>query len=405
MNKPVISFESIKRQSDDFFIQLTAAIKSLRKDGTMSTSAIKKSHIAQVIKQYTGLNVIVYIRPGLNAAAYSPYLTPNHVFVRGSSTMSRILDVTKIEMAGTIDVENARVTGSFAEVGSEVVIGMDLFRPSLFTDDEIASIVLHEIGHIFTCWQFMSTMAYGALVINQTINNIFLTDNYQTKKLCIRAAEEVLGMEKEENIEDWVDTSKENIEIIFNTRFVRSLRTRSTTSYYDVRNCEQIADTFAAKHGAAVSFARATHKLNKLHGSYGKENAFAHILSQTASLVKVIRPFSGISLSDIIYTLDQPNRYDDPKDRIAFIKFQLIDDLKHIPAGNKQLRTDMLASIDDIDKLLKTINERKSIFNAIHETFTVFGKVMSNQRKDIKKLESMLYNDLFLQSAKLKNLH
>lgn len=405
MTNSIITFESIKRQNDDFFNDLTASVARLRKSGDFTTDSVKKSHISQVIKQHTKINTLIYMDHGLNASVYPPYITANHVFLRNGTAASSIIDVTKTDIKGKVDIENVKVHGVFAEKTSEILLGVDFFKPGRFTDDEIAAAILHEVGHIFTCWQFMSTMAFGALVINQTINNIFLTDDYQTKEIVIRAAEEVLGLEGDKEIEDWVDTSKENVEIILNTRFVRSLRTRTNSAYYDVRNCEQLADTFAAKHGAGVALARLTNKLHNAYGSYGNPNFFAHMLTQTASLLKVIKPFSHVSLSDILYTLDQPKRYDDPKDRIAFIKYQLIDDLKRIPAGNKELRTNMLASIDDINALLKKVIARKSVFQAIHDTFTISGKSASNQQIAIKKLESMLYNDLFLQSAKLKNLH
>lgn len=405
MNQPVITYESIKRQSDDFFNELTQHIKRFRAKGDLTTEGIKKSHIMQVIKQYTGLSIILYIDRGLNAAVYPPYITPNHVFVRGSSAASKILDVTKTTLSGTIDVENAKVSGSFTTITSELLLGIEILKPGTFTDDEVAAIILHELGHVFTCWQFMSTMAYGALVIQQTINNVFLSDNYQTKTIVIKAAEEVLGLEPDTEIESLIDTSRENIEIILNTRFIRQLRSRSKSMFYDVRNCEQLADTFAVRHGAGTALARAHHKLNQMAGVYGRQNVFAHVLSQTTSLLKAIKPFARVSLSDILYTLAQPNRYDDPKDRLAFIKFQLIDDLKHIPAGNKTLRSDMLASISELDTMLKNINVKRSIFELIDKSFTRSGRAISNQEADIKKLEGMLYNDLFLQSAKLKNLH
>lgn len=405
MYQPIISFESVKRQNDDFFNDLTTAVKRFRDAGNLTTEAIKKSHIMQVIAQHTGLNIIMYLDRGVNMGIYTPYITPRHVFHRDGGSLTKMLDVKKIGLNGTVDPENVKVTGVFSEVASELMVGVDLIRPGLMTHDEVAAVILHEVGHVFTCWQFMTTIAYGALVINQTITNVFSTDNYQTKRIYIKEAEEVLGLEGDQSIEDLVDTSKENVEVILNTRFVRSLRQRTTSAYYDYRNCEQLADTFVARHGGGAALARGLHKLDKAFGSYGNSNLFVHMATQTAALIKVIKPFSGISLSDILYTLDQPNRYDDPKDRLAFIKFQLIDDLKQIPAGNKELRSGMLGSIADIDNILNNITARKSVFKAIHETFTSHGRATSKSQAAIKQLEGMLYNELFLQSAKLKNLN
>ena len=190
-----------------------------------------------------------------------------------------------------------------------------------------------------------------------------------------------------------------------NTRLMRHMRSRTMTCLYDVRNCEQLADTFAAKHGAAVPLARGLDKIFKKYGMYGNPNPFVNILSQTTMLLKVIMPFSGRSLSRILLTLDQPKRYDDPVDRMAFVRFQLIDDLKRIPSGNKKLREDITESIKDITDLMAGVKERKNIFIKIHESFTVNGRSRKQQTDKIKELETLLYNDLFLQSAKFKNLH
>lgn len=407
MSKRIISFESIKRQSDDFFNDLTAAVKLFRDNADLTTKGVEKSHIMQVIKQYTNINILMYIDPGTIAQVYTPYISAEHVF-RHSPTLnsvSTIIDVTKNKLTGTVDVVNARVGGSFADIKVEMLIGYDLLKPGLLTDDELAAIMIHEVGHVFTCWQFMTTIAYGGLVISQTINNIFLEDNYENKTIHIKAAEEMLGVGYTKDCSEWVNTDKENVEIIMNSRFMRGIQDRSLSGYYDVRNCEQLADTFAAKHGAGVSLARANTKLQRLYGMHGHPNFFVHMVSQTLTLLTSITPFMGRSLSKIMLTLNQPKKYDDPLDRVMFIKFQLIDDLKSVPSGNKKLRNDIVNSIDEIDSLLKDIKVRKHVYVLIHETFTSAGRSSSKTESRIKELEKLLYNNLFLQSAKLKNLN
>lgn len=400
-----ISFESVVRQNTDFLNDLTSAVGRFRKEADYTAAGVKKSHIIQVIKQYTNISVSPIIDRSTGASIYPPYMTSNHVFLRGSQSASVVTDITKIAIVGRVDPVKARVEGSFADVVSVMTIGTGLLEPGFMTDDEIAAIILHELGHVFTCWQFMSTIAYGGLVIGQTVNNIFLSDNYQTKKIHIQAAEELLGIDFIADHSNWIDTNKENVEIIMNTRLMRHMRSRTMTGLYDVRNCEQLADTFAAKHGAAVPLARGLDKIFKKYGMYGNPNPFVNILSQTTMLLKVIMPFSGRSLSRILLTLDQPKRYDDPVDRMAFVRFQLIDDLKRIPSGNKKLREDITESIKDVTDLMAGVKERKNIFIKIHESFTVNGRSRKQQTDKIKELETLLYNDLFLQSAKFKNLH
>ena len=407
MGKWKFGFESVKMQDTAFFDALTSGVKSLRNSGDFSTAGIKKSFLMQIIKEHTGLNVLLYVKDGWAAHVYPPKITANHAFDRwggGQSKASKIIDVTKTSLSGTVDVANVKVTGVFSDLASELFIGTDLFKPNGLNDRMIAAIMLHEIGHIFTHFQFISTIALGGLVVEQTVNNIFQTDGYQAKKIQLKAAEEVLGIEPEDTIENWVDTSKENLEVILISRFYRSLTTRSNSSYYDVRNCEQLADTFAVKHGAGLDLARANHLLQKEYGMYGNKNFFVHILRETASLLSVIF-LTNYTVSAILLSLRQPKLYDDPKDRIAFIKFHLIDDLKHLPRGDNNTRANIVESISEIDKILKATVSRRDIFTFIHETFTAVGKSASKMQKQQKQLEEMLYNDLYYQSAKLKTLN
>lgn len=409
MGRCNFGMESIKRQSDDFFDALTESVGKLRNGGDFSTSGIKKSYIMQVIKQYTGLNILLFIKEGWRACVFTPQLTSSHVFdyVRYANSGPTIIDVTKTTLKGTVDTSNARVGGAFSDVKSEVFLGTALFKPGALNDRQIAGIILHELGHAFTYFQFISTVAYGNLVIQQTIRNVFLTNDYQTKQYQIKAAEEVLGLEDEPGVEDWINTSKDNLEVILTTRYYRNLKTRSDSIYYDVRNCEQLADTFAAKHGAAVYLAQANTKLDKEHNLYGNKNFFVHILTETAGLIKRSLPIgdNGSTSREILLTMQQPKIYDDPKDRISFLKFQLIDDLKQLPRGDNTARKSIVESIKDIDVILKDINVRRGLLTFIHETMTGVGKSTSNQQKEQKKLEEMLNNNLYYQSAKLKTLY
>lgn len=406
MGKCNFGIESVKRQSLDLFEGITDSVSKIRKSGDFSTSSVKKSYLAQVIKENTGLNVVTTIVDGWQAAIRLPPLSPNHVFsyVPIGSASPAIIDITKTSMKGTVDPANVMVTGVFSDIKSTLEIGTALFKPDGMTDEMIAAIILHELGHVFTYFQFLTTIAYGGLVVQQTVRNVFMAKDYQTKRIQIKMAEDILGLEMEPGIEEWVDTSKDNLEVILMTRYFRQLNTRTDSIYYDVRNAEQLADTFAVRHGAGVYLAKANHKLNKANNQYGNRNYFVHLLSETANTIKQFT-YGEDSIREILLTVKQPTKYDNPKDRIAFIRFQLIDDLKQLPRGDKAARESIVSSIKDIDKILKSIKQRKTFLTYVHETFSSAGRANSKSVNNIKKLESMLYNDLYYQSAKLKTLH
>ena len=401
-----LGMESIKRQNNDFFDALILGVSKLRKSGDFSTNGVKKCFISQTIKEYTGINAPLRVVQGWAAFTHTPTLVMNHVFDYQpyNTSASDIIDVTKTQIKGAVDSNNSKVSGVFSDIKSDITIGTALFAPNELTDRQIAGIILHEVGHIFTYYQFISTIGYGNLVIQQTIRNIFLTDDYKTKQIHLKQADVALGIDTKPDNTNWVDTSKDNLEVILVSRFYRHLQTRSDSVYYDVRNCEQLADIFAVKHGAAVDLAQANHILDKRYKLYGDRNLFVHVLTQSAALLKQIT-FGKSSISEILLTMDQPKQYDDPKDRIAFLKFQLIDDLKQLPRGDNASRKDIVESIKDIDNILKTIHVRRDVLTFIHQTMTSVGKSATKHEASQKKLEEMLYNNLYYQSAKLKTLH
>lgn len=408
MSKVNFGLESIRRQNNEFLEALVSCVSRLKTAGTFDDKAVKNSFLVQTIKQFTGLNVVVILSPGWRASIRPPQLLPDSVFYGsrvGQSVGTTILDIKNTTLKGTVDIENVKVSGIFSEVKSELMLGEALFNPTLVTTEEAVAIILHELGHAFTYFQFISTIAVGALVINKTINNIFLTDNYQTKEIHLKAGLDTLGIDSDfDDSNVPVNTSKENLEVILVSRFMRGLLTRSTTSYYDMRNCEQLADTFATKHGAGIYLARINHKMDLHLGEYGNKNFFVHILAETSKLISVFAR-SPYSFREILLTMAQPKQYDDPKDRITFIKFQLIDDLKQLPKGAKESRANILQSIEEIDLILKDINPRRDVLRYIHDTFTASGRSARAQEKSQKVLEEMLFNNLFYQSAKIKSMY
>lgn len=408
MNHYQLSLESIKKQSTEFYDALTDCVKKLRNGKGYSKDDIKKSFITQVIKQYTGLNIVLHIEEGWNAWMRPPQLTADHILFGYSGTQSAgtsIIDIQKKPMKGWVDPENGKVGGIFSELKCDMMVSTDFLDPGYITDREVAAIILHELGHAFTYFQFMTTIAYGALVIKQSINNIFATDSYDKKTMILKEADQALNIEDTmESIELSVETTEDNLETLLVARFMRELLTRSSTSHYDMRNCEQLADAFAVKFGAGTDLARVNHKFHKEFKEYGNENFFVHVLSQAGLLAGFIL-LGSCSLKQVLLSMAQPKNYDDPKDRVAFIKFQLIDDLKRLPQGAKSARQELVESISEVDKVLKTIVVHRNVFTFIHETFTVAGKSAKKQQDQMKQLESLLYNDLFYQSAKMKTMY
>lgn len=399
------SMESIARQSGKFLDELTKCVRYLRDDKTYETTAIRNSRINEVIKLFTGITVNIYVIPGTNMFTRFPMLSGSHVLVgfRGDDTTGRMMaGINELgEIRGGIDTNKGIVTGDFSKIKCQINIGIDEINDELYTDEEVASVIIHEVGHLFTYFQYLATVVVGPSILVMAANALLHEPDRKKREIILKTAEEKLGIEKTFYKEDYISNPKPGVEVMMLTDYLTCLPAGTLDLFYNHKLAEQLADTFAVKHCGAKHLASALSKYRKYSGMQ-KNNFWSHLLAETGVLFKLI----GVYKTDVIgllFSRYKAERYDRPNDRYEYMKLMLIDELKTIPVADKELRDQILHEIKSIDDINKGFVYRRDVVTFFWDTVGK-GKHHRERANREKALERMVYNDLFYKATQLKQL-
>lgn len=406
MSKIDLGLESILRTNGNFFKELTEAVQRLRDGKKYDTKAIKESMIPSVIRLHTGINVEFDIQGGDEAYCVCYPLTNfNSIlpqFSEGShNKIGTIIEYTGKEFKGRINEVEGKVSGDFSKIAVPVVIGIQLINhDSFLTPEECAAVLIHECGHAFQTFQYMNQIAFGCAMVATTARNILDSDSYREREVLVKKLEDAIGTDKTFNMADLIENPKPGLDVVMVSRYMRSLPYKTLQVLYDNRLAEQHADTFVVRHGGAQALATGIDKIQAKYKNYGKANPIAHFFAETARLFTYLLLAPGIV--DILFYNASPRRYDNPKDRIEYMKLQLIEDLKRVPKNDEKNRQTILSDIAVVEGLLNKVHYRRDVIQFFWDTVNVTGKDMKKEEELQKSLERMLYNDLFLKATQFK---
>lgn len=413
------SFESIAVQTGKLHDKISEAVTEIRADGSYTTESIKKSMLSQIIKRETGLNVLINIkkRYGINASVWLPLLDNNHPFIStylggtgytafNSSGADAIDLLEKNNIAGKVDTKNCTVSGAFSKYETSIIVGYELISNVKFTAREVSAIILHELGHLFTYYQFMGASVHGAVITGLIAKNVMETQDYDTRIKIIKKAQAHLGIEGID-AEKYASNGGKGLDVVLLTQYARRIYNATSHANYDVRNTEQLADTFATRHGAGVDLATG---LNKLYIHYGDRSTYSmttHVFVELMKLTLWLLTLLALPLVAIVILIySSPMQfkiYDDDKARITFIKQQLITELKNpklSDAHRKEVNDDLLT----IEAVESELNSRRTLYQVLWQNLTSSGRNQAKQEEYEKKLEALMYTDIYTRASQLKQI-
>lgn len=400
-----VSMETIARQSGKFHEELTKCIRYLREDGTYQTIAIRNSRINDVIKLYTGIRVNVNLRQGTGVYTYFPMLAGTHVlsYNYGNDVVGRMVaGINELgNLKGSIDPAKGLVTGDFSKLNCVIGVGTGYLSDKRYSDEELAAIVIHEVGHLFTYFQYITTVVVGPAILAMTANALLAENDRSKRTVILKTAEETLGIEKSLFKEDYVSNPKPGLDVMMLNDFMTNLPIGTMDMFYNVRLAEQMADTFTVKHCGAKYLASALNKSRKNEG-WQKDTFFSHLLAETSTLFKLLK-IHKTSLIGILFNRFIPEKYDRPKDRFEYMKLMLIDELKTLPTTDKELRDTILLEIKAIDDINNDLVYRRDVITFFWDTVGK-GRGVKKDTEQQKALERMVYNDLFYKATQLRQL-
>ena len=161
------------------------------------------------------------------------------------------------------------------------------------------------------------------------------------------------------------------------------------------------------RHGAAVDLATG---LNKLYIHYGDRSTYSMTTHVFVELMKLtlwlltLLALPAMAIVILIYSGPMQFKiYDDDKARVTFIKQQLITELKNpklSDAHRKEVNDDLLT----IEAAESELNSRRTLYQVLWQNLTSNGRNQAKQEEYEKKLEVLMYTDIYTRASQLKQI-
>lgn len=415
-----LGLETIAFQADPvLFNDLRIVINKLRSEKSITAEKLKKSGIDKVIFTRTGITIFPVLKTGSKQTDYEAYVKPPQIDANNpvvnyyrKNWLSQNLDgmaairSAKGMVTGSLNRATGKVSGVFSEIGCELTLSKAFFETDHFTDEEVAAVILHEIGHIWSYFEMLGEMLSTNYVI-QTVSQEFLKTGDNEKRVAILSeAEIVLGI-KIENKQDLARVSADDtLQAVIISNIVRENRSEFNSYVYDLTGWEQLSDQFAARHGCGVHLATALDKLYRLYGSNSYMTGFGFYFWEAIKVMMVIGAmWSGFGIAFVLLSLmycPLEREYDEPADRMQRIRKQLVEQTK-MRDMSPELRADLLNDIAAVDSILSLIKDRETFYYKVWKGLVPWGRRQVKTMEFQKIMEDLANNELYVNSAKLLN--
>lgn len=415
-----IGTESIAFQSGAFFKDLTLLVQDLRAAGDKSQDAINKwfLRVDRSVYDHTGITTNGLFWPGGdNAAMVIPTMTRGNVLNRAefNKFVAKKFDADKLsfynlEKQGWIDPANSRVGGAFSEIVFKMIVGELFLFGKTFTPEEAATVILHEVGHAYTFLQFIA----DTVVINAVLQRTWaeLTSGTPDKKvrmILTKAADDMAIQNKDwlQSIED--GTAADVAFKVLATVVAIEPRLMDNKRYFSMDAAEELADIFAARHGAGRAVVTMRSKFMSADSrSYGVLAGVAYTFLGVA-----LMPFVGViglpvAMLGALLTYCGVAEASKAPDLSTFkqlslkMRNQFVERIKLMDLPKEEL-VEEIASIDLVDKIVQGYHGDADPAMLV-KFLDMFrrGKMDARASRDYTdKLESLAANDLFIRAAQL----
>lgn len=322
---------------------------------------------------------------------------------------------------GIIDIKNAKVSGSFSMHEHFVGMSLDMLVEHFGIDDprELSAILLHEVGHAFT-WYEYSNRIYDTNQVLQELKTKEMVDSGTKSYILSELSNKDLITK--EDARSLLDSTNEKI---FGLGLIKALDAGNKSflenRVYAKTSSEQLADNFAAKLGYGKEIVLALNKFPALD-TYNFAITQLMFLGATihlASFVGVIlalifgpilSPGVLIGLSfglvvSLLFTIGGTGKkdftYDDTKIRYQRVRNQLVE-LLRLTASSKKEVEGLLDSIQQIDKIINKLYNHRNIIDITKDWLLSGHRKAYDSVKEQQLLEKLTSNNLFIKSKELQ---
>lgn len=432
-----LSLETINYQyKDSFPTQLVELIEAVYKQidnraYTSITALIEKSgyikKIESLIFDRLKLNVIFsknlhVISPAAIVPFFGDYFrNANEAkgFIYGTNfrkVVREIEDITKEKKVmlnkihnrkGYVNRKLARVGGYLSEVRHFLIIDFFSLKEYDITANELAAIILHELGHAFDGLENHNKLESTNRAIMDVLNELhenkpdtvdYVFSNKVTRKEFAEAA-----MSDEKVQKDFCSELA--------MEFLGEIKSQMGHSKYDETNFENMADSFATRFGMGGQIVSGLHKLNMATGQTYQNSDAIYTTYYTiqvllyASLFLFIPVFGVIVFTLVMAYLFKSDQgtmtYDFPLERYNRVKNTIINGTKNLDLP-KEVLEDMMEQFYTITSIIDQTAHLKPLTTIVGDVLFPSSRKSSYYIDLQQKIENTLNNHLFVKSAQLR---
>ena len=415
----VVADESIAFQTESaFFKELVLNLNELKKE---NKDKIQDSELigilSNVVKHHTGLNIIFNIDDN-DPQVTTPMVNKNNIlidsfiknYINSSDGLKMINDSNGIAR-GSVNLKTGMVSGIFTTVKSTIDLPISMLISSTYTTEEIAAITLHEVGHLFVYYEYMTRMVTTNQMLaglSKALDNTSTAEERESVLITVKKAANLTTLDTKTLAKT---TDKKIAEIVVISNIASVTVSELGSNIYDFSTWEYLADQYVARQGAGRVLATALEKTYKGYRNMSFRSTTGYLAMEALKVFLIISPLisiGGISLrllliiGIILTSKDSDNpAYDRPGERIKRIRDQIVENLK-----NKKLNKEDIANLKSdlvaIDLILKEITDRRQWLDYLSGVFSSATRKAWNQELLQKELENLATNDLFIKAAELK---
>ena len=431
MGKMFLSTESIGFQNKVFGKELENAFTAIQENCSTLEEVEKGDYasvIAAIIKKHTNINSIIKFGDWMVLCSISNTVSKNNIlFSRKmakyipkytSNEDRRMVEVAKkFNKENSVDLKNARVNGVFAEMQNDILFGVSyLFKGNFvkLTPGELTAVLLHELGHQFTFYEYLSR----EVTTNQVLAGLAETVNRRDPRrvaLDIKLASDVLAVDKKHLEQVAQAETGEAVAAVVLDALKYSHDDIFSSGFYNETSAEQLADQFATRLGYGRELVTALDKSTSGLTRTNETGVFVLRLVECVCYAVYIQLaiMSYGALFGVVFAITitgllgnpkwQNYTYDQTRTRYARIREQQIQALKNSDLPKDEVDY-LVNSTSQIAKLMENSYAYTSVINVI------FNKIFSGRREAInvlelnRELEELGNNDLFIKAAQLKQI-
>ena len=401
--------ESIAFQNTTFFDELTLAfddVKNLKETDVGDSEPIYR--ISKIIKNHTNLNITIDAENDYPPCIDIPNIDRNNPLINAAqrAIVNSTDGLTMIESSnevlhGTVNIKTAKVSGVFSDIKAKMYLGKAFIQGNKYSSQELAAITLHEVGHLFTYFEFITRTVRTNQVLAGLSKILDGSENQEKREVALLSAKKALKLDKLD-LSQLKDVNTKTTQVVLIDALVKETRTELGYNLFAESSWEYLCDQFSARHGAGVHLATALSKIYKSQYNISYRSLAVYLAVEMIKVILISNlSFLGILFLVVMFDSQDGGGYALPSARLKRIRDQATQYLKNKQISDVERRR-ILDEIESIDKLLAEMTNRKQLFTYIHEFFSKRTRDERAYRKLQYELEDIAMNDLYVKAAEFK---